>query len=664
MQHSASLRPGIVLSDYPQREQQQEGKLETAVSRAIGFVHQQTNKRLVRYERIVRLINRQGVDIDAMSDEQMDATVAELRSQLGKEGFKDELVARAFAVVRELASRTLGMRHFDVQLIGGWVMLNGKVAEMQTGEGKTLTATLPASVAALSGIPVHVITVNDYLVTRDAALLKPLYNALGLSVGTITEEMGPKERRAAYACDITYCTNKQLVFDYLKDCLKVGQGAGRLRRELKTLYSQQAGSGQLLLRGLCYAILDEVDSVLIDEARTPLVISKSSDTSEQQRLYTQALDLAGQLQPGIDFKLHLRERYLELTDTGKHRLHDLVSSLGGIWQGSRRRESLVQQALSALNLFILDQHYLVIDGKVQIIDEYTGRVMPDRSWELGLHQMIEAKEGCEVTAQAETLARISYQRFFQRYLLLAGMSGTAQEISGELSAVYRMKVVRVPTNRPMRRTAWPTQIHRTAEARWNSVVERLQQMHAEGRPVLVGTRSVEASEHLSQLLDDADLPHRVLNARQDKQEAEIIEQAGEAGGITVATNMAGRGTDIHLATEVAERGGLHVIVTERHEARRIDRQLTGRCGRQGDQGSYEFILSLEDELVAHYYPELMMRRIRSGGSAAGMLRRGLGELMIALPQQAAEWRHARIRRDLLKMDEHLGKTLAFSGRPE
>ena len=653
-----------MLGNYPQREHPQEGKLESAVSRAIGFVHQQTNKRNVRYERVVRLINQQGRDIDAMSDARIEETVADLRSRLGKEGFKEELVARAFAVVRELAYRTLGMRHFDVQLIGGWVMLNGKVAEMQTGEGKTLTATLPASVAALSGIPVHVITVNDYLVTRDAALLKPLYNALGLSVGTITEEMGPKERRAAYACDITYCTNKQLVFDYLKDCLKVGQGAGRLRRELKTLYSEQAGSGQLLLRGLCYAILDEVDSVLIDEARTPLVISKSSDTSEQQRLYTQALDLAGQLQPETDFKLHLRERYLELTDTGKHRVHELVSSLGGIWQGSRRRESLVQQALSALNLFILDQHYLVIDGKVQIIDEYTGRVMPDRSWELGLHQMIEAKEGCEVTAQAETLARISYQRFFQRYLLLAGMSGTAQEISAELSAVYRMKVVRVPTNRPMQRTAWPTQIHRTADARWSSVVERLQQMHADGRPVLVGTRSVEASEHLSQLLDAADLPHRVLNARQDKQEAEIIEQAGEAGGITVATNMAGRGTDIHLATEVAEWGGLHVIVTERHEARRIDRQLTGRCGRQGDPGSYEFILSLEDELVAHYYPALVMRRIRSGGSAAGMLRRGLGELMIALPQQAAEWRHARIRRDLLKMDEHLGKMLAFSGRPE
>lgn len=664
MQHSALLRPGIALGNYPQREHPQEGKLEFAVSRAIGFVHQQTNKRNVRYERVVRLINQQGRDIDAMSDARIEETLADLRSRLGKEGFKEELVARAFAVVRELAWRTLGMRHFDAQLIGGWVMLNGMVAEMQTGEGKTLTATLPASVAALSGIPVHIITVNDYLVTRDAALLKPLYNALGLSVGTITEEMGPKERRDAYACDITYCTNKQLVFDYLKDCLQVGQGAGRLRRELKKLYSEQAGSGKLLLRGLCFAILDEVDSVLIDEARTPLVISKSTDTSEQQRLYTRALELAEKLQPGKDFRFHVRERYIELTDSGKEHLHELAGSLGGIWQGSRRRESLVQQALSALNLFILDQHYLVMEGKVQIIDEYTGRVMPDRSWELGLHQMIEAKEGCEITAQAETLARISYQRFFQRYLLLAGMSGTAQEISSELSAVYRMKVVRVPTNKPMQRTAWQTQIHPTAEARWGAVVERLQQMYAHGRPVLVGTRSVEASEHLSQLLDEASLPHRVLNARQDKQEAEIIEQAGEAGGITVATNMAGRGTDIHLASEVAEQGGLHVIVTERHEARRIDRQLTGRCGRQGDPGSYEFILSLEDELVAHYYPKFILRRIRSEGSTAGMLRRGLGELMITLPQQAAEWRHARIRRNLLKMDENLGRTLAFSGRPE
>ncbi|MEN8214592.1 MAG: prepilin peptidase, partial [Pseudomonadota bacterium] len=272
--------------------------------------------------------------------------------------------------------------------------------------------------------------------------------------------------------------------------------------------------------------------------------------------------------------------------------------------------------------------------------------------------------GCEITTQPETLARISYQRFFRRYLRLAGMSGTAQEISAELSAVYDMGVVTVPTNMPMQRTAWPTRIHRAADEKWPAIVERLGEMHAEGRPVLVATRSVAASEHLSRLLDQADLVHRVLNARQDKQEAEIIEQAGEAGRITVATNMAGRGTDIRLSSEVAERGGLHVIVTERHEARRIDRQLTGRCGRQGDPGSYEFILSLEDELVSHYYPEAMMRHLRRWGGSASLPRRRAGELMIVLPQRAAEWRHARIRRNLLKMDEHLGKTLAFSGRPE
>ena len=654
-----------MLGEYPQREQEKDGPLEQAVSRAFGFVHQMTNKRTVRYDQIVNLINQQGEEIEGLSDAEIENRVAELRTRLSTEGFKQELVALAFAVVRELAFRTLGMRPFKVQLIGGWVMLNGMVAEMQTGEGKTLTAALPASVAALSGVPVHVITVNDYLVARDAALLAPLYTALGLSVGIVTQQMSPEERRAAYACDITYCTNKQLVFDYLKDCLVVGQGAGPLRRGLKNLYSEQTSdSSPLLLRGLCYAILDEVDSVLIDEARTPLVISRSTDSSGQQRLYLQALELAGQLEAGVDFKLNARDRYIVLTEAGRDHLYDLASSFSGIWQGARRREALAQQALSALHLFTLDQHYLIADGKIQIIDEYTGRVMPDRSWESGLHQMIEAKESCEMTSQPETLARISYQRFFQRYLLLSGMSGTAQEISGELSAVYRMKVVRIPTNRPMQRTAIPSQIHRTSEARWAAVVHRLQKMNAAGRPVLVGTRSVEASEHLSRLLDQANLSHRVLNARQDQQEAEIVEKAGETGNITVATNMAGRGTDIHLSNGVEARGGLHVIVTERHEARRIDRQLTGRCGRQGDHGSFEFILSLEDELVANYYPAFFMSQIKHGGRLATMLRRGLGEIMISFPQQAAEWRHARIRRELLKTDEHQGKMLAFSGRPE
>lgn len=353
-----------------------------------------------------------------------------------------------------------------------------------------------------------------------------------------------------------------------------------------------------------------------------------------------------------------------MTDSGKDRLKELARPFSGIWQGAKRRENLAQQALSALNLFIRDQHYLVMDGKVQIIDEYTGRVMPDRSWESGLHQMIEAKEGCEITTQPETLARISYQRFFRRYLRLAGMSGTAQEISGELSAVYSMGVVEVPTNMPVQRTAWPTMIYQSSDEKWSAIVERLSEMHADGRPVLVGTRSVAASEHLSSLLDEAGLVHRVLNARQDRQEAEIIEHAGEAGMITVATNMAGRGTDIRLESEVAERGGLHVIVTERHEARRIDRQLTGRCGRQGDRGSYEFILSLEDELVSHYYPEAVMHHLRRWNTSAILPGRRAGELLILLPQRAAEWRHARIRRSLLKMDEHLGRTLAFSGHPE
>jgi preprotein translocase subunit SecA len=663
MQDSVSLRPGILLGSYPQRLEPPLGKLETLVARGTGLFRQYLDRRTAHSAGILRQVERHAVEIDALGDAALEEVVADLREQLGTRGFDEQLVARAFALVRELSRRILGMRHFDVQLIGGWVMLNGMVAEMQTGEGKTLTAALPAAVAALSGIPVHVVTVNDYLVTRDAAMLQPLYNALGLSVATITEEMSPEQRRAAYACDITYTTNKQLVFDYLKDRIKVGQAAGRLRQDLKGLHSEERQSG-LLLRGLCFAIVDEVDSVLIDEARTPLIISRSSDSGEQQRLYGQALGLAAQLRQGVDYRLEARERRIELTAAGRRRVEELARPFSGIWQGARRRENLVQQALTAMLLFVRDQHYLVADGKVQIIDEYTGRVMPDRSWEAGLHQMIEAKEGCDITTRPETLARISYQRFFRRYLRLAGMSGTAQEVSAELTAVYNMRVMRVPTNRPLRRTAGPTGIHRSSEQKWAAIVARVAELHAAGRPVLVGTRSVAASEHLSRLLDAAGLPHQVLNARQDSEEAGIIERAGEIGRITVATNMAGRGTDIHLAGGVAELGGLHVILTERHEARRIDRQLTGRCGRQGDPGSYESMLSLQDELVKEFYPQSLLAHLGRWGASPSRAGRAIGRLAMALPQRAAELRHARIRRNLLEMDEHLGRTLAFSGRPE
>jgi preprotein translocase subunit SecA len=609
--------------------------------------------RRLRLQQLVQAVHGHAATMEHMPPPAIKALADNLRHSLRLAGWRRDVVAQTFALVREVAGRTLGMRHYDGQLMGGWVLLHGMIAEMETGEGKTLTATLPACTAALTGLPVHIITVNDYLAKRDAEWMQPVYQALGLTVGVITQGMDLPARRAAYACDVTYCTNKEVAFDYLKDRLLLGRHASRLRFHLEGLGRQTEERRQLLLRGLYYAIVDEADSVLIDEARTPLIISGGSDSSLEQRVYQTALALAGQLDRQRDFAIVGRERAVHLTEGGQERLRELVQGYGGVWTGRRWREALVRQALTAQHLMQRDTHYLLKDGKVQIIDEYTGRVMADRAWEQGLHQLIETKEGCALTRPHAPLARLSYQQFFRRYLRLAGMTGTAWEVRGELGAVYRLAVVPIAANRPVRRWDMGTRVHTTAAAKWHGVVARVASLHQRRRPILIGTRSVAASEHLSVLLTAAGLAHQVLNARQDDDEAAIIARAGEPGRITVATNMAGRGTDIRLAPGIAELGGLYVIATERHEARRIDRQLFGRCGRQGDPGSYETFVSLEDDLVTTYAHSLWWR-----------LTPWLGRWTIQRAQLAAEGVHARMRRDLLRTDEQLELALAFSGRSE
>jgi preprotein translocase subunit SecA len=599
-----------------------------------------------------------------MDMEQIRGAASELRPLLRRQGFRPDLVARSFALVREAADRTIGERHFDVQITGGWVLLNGMVAEMQTGEGKTLTATLAAATAALAGIPTHVVTVNDYLATRDAEWMGPVHRALGLSVGVIKHGLTPQERRAAYECDITYCTNKELAFDYLRDRITLGRQPRRVQLQLERLYSQAPRLGRLLLRGLHYAIVDEADSVLIDEARTPLIISGSGDDEAEREIYETALSLAKLLEEDRDFSIEGKERAVRFTDAGRERLARLAEPRGGVWTGRLRREDLLTKALVATRCFHRDQHYLVRDGKVQIIDEYTGRVMEDRSWELGLHQMVETKEGCELTSRKDPVARISYQRFFRRYLRLAGMTGTAKEVAGELGSVYGLAVVRIPTNRPLDRRRVGDRIFPSEDEKWRAVVERVLELHDAGRPVLVGTRSVAASEELSARLAEAVLPHSVLNARQGREEAEIVARAGQPGRITVATNMAGRGTDIQLAEEVRERGGLHVILTERHDARRIDRQLFGRCGRQGDPGTYESMVALSDELVVRFGSRLLGELALASRPRHPAVRRVFDRSALRWAQRRAERLHSRMRRDLLKMDEQLASSLAFSGRPE
>lgn len=664
MSDASELLP-LVRPVYPERlERLPENRVDELGERYGGMISRGMRAHRVLRTDLVARVRESEAELCQFDDAALRATALELGKALRRDGFRIDLVARTFAVVCVTAERMLGKRFFDVQLLGGWVLLNGMVAEMETGEGKTLTATLPACTAALAGIPVHIITVNDYLVTRDAETTRPLYEALGLTVGVVTEKQSPPERQAAYACHIAYGTNKTIVFDYLRDRITLSSRNSSLRLQLETVGGDEARVRRLLLRGLNFAIVDEADSVLVDEARTPLIISAPADSGDEERVALQGIDLARKLVMDQDFSINTTEKRVTLTDAGRRRLELLCASLGGVWVGLMRREDLATKALSALYLFFLDEHYLVRDGKIEIIDEYTGRTMADRSWERGLHQLIEAKEGCDITAQKEPLSRISYQRYFRRYLLLSGMTGTGREVAGELGAVYGLPTVKIPTNRPSQRVVLPERTFANAGDKWEFIVRRVKEVQALGRPVLLGTRSVAASEHASRMLAEAGLSYRVLNAKQDREEAEIVAGAGERGCITIATNMAGRGTDIQLGDGVAELGGLHVILSERHDSERIDRQLAGRCARQGDPGCFEPILSVEDSLMSITGPQVRVAIAGLMAKLGSNLGSKLGAVCIRLAQQYAERSHSRVRRELLKLDQKMGKTLAFSGSHE
>lgn len=616
-----------------------------------------------RFSRTTQQILQAGEALCQLSDEKLTEQVQSLRAGMRRADLDLDFCIKAFALIRELSWRILGMRHFEVQVTSGLILLSGMVAEMQTGEGKTLTALLPAGAAALAGIPVHIITVNDYLAERDAEWMRPVYESLGLTVGVIVQGMSLEKRQEAYRCDITYCSNKEVAFDYLKDRLQMGEKPGQIQLQVKGLAEIGGKLDRICMRGLCFAIIDEADSVLIDEARTPLIISGQGNNFYEAKIYEESLGYARQLEEDQHFIIDEMHKNVELTRLGQEELQKRVANVSGFWAGKQRREEIVQLALSALHLFKLDEEYLIKDGKIQIIDEYTGRVMADRSWEKGLHQVIEAKEGCDITPQRETLARISYQRFFRRYKFIAGMTGTAKEVARELWSVYKLRVVAVPPNKPNRRAALPSRFFSRSNEKWSVVVSKVKQLHENGQPVLIGTRSVSASEHLSGLLLENGLEHRVLNARQDKEEAQIIEEAGQAGKITVATNMAGRGTDILLGEGVREVGGLHVIATERHTARRIDRQLFGRCGRQGDPGSYEMFACAEDEVIEQFCP-FLLRKIALPLLMGRSFFEPLLNMIATFSQMRVERKHFLTRKDLLDLDESLDSLLAFTGKGE
>jgi len=659
-----AMRPGLVSGRYPERDDREPGWIDRAFSAIQGRLARLSIDRRAGLRKVTAAIGRQGESLTALDTTQLDNLRIELRRRFRSRGLSNPLCIQAFALIRELAERTIHLRHYDSQLMAGWVMLHGKLAEMETGEGKTLAATLAAATAALAGIPVHVITVNEYLVERDAEAMSPLYRALGLTVGTVTESMETEERRAGYACDITYCTNKQVAFDYLRDRLLLGNDRSQLRLQLESAYADSDRLGQFLLRGLCFAIVDEADSVLIDEARTPLILTRNVDSAAEHAAYHQALKLAQELENGRDFFLDATRRGVQLSLSGQQKLAGLQLAEEGLWRNTRRREELVRQALHALYLLKKDRDYLVHENKVMIIDANTGRTMPDRSWERGLHQLVEAKEGCPLTDARQQLGRLTYQRFFSRYLRLGGMTGTAREVSSELWSVYGLQVQRIPLHQPSRRRELPSQIYPRAEEKWAAVIASVKEMQNPGRPVLIGTDSVADSELLSRKLTGAGIAHQVLNARQDREEAEIVAAAGKQQQVTVATNMAGRGTDIPLDDRIAELGGLHVIAACRNDAKRIDRQLSGRCARQGDPGSHQAILSLEDELIQQNCRPTLIKFMGSRTAKGGLLQRRLNQYILRRTQRRIERRHREARRALLQHDRQTGRMLSFSGNME
>jgi preprotein translocase subunit SecA len=533
---------------------------------------------------------------------------------------------------------------------------------MATGEGKTLAATMPATIAGWRGKGCHIVTHNDYLAKRDAEWMGPIYRFCGLTVASVEQGMHPPDRRQAYLADITYCTNKEVTADFLRDRLALGRLQG-LPAALMAKIADGAGSGtdRLVQRGLHYAIVDEADSILIDEAVTPLIISGEAPNPEQVEAFRQAARLATALEITHHYKVNQRYREVDLTEAGKERLGELCKPIGGIWAGARRREELVTQALTAREFYLRDKQYVVDSEKVVIVDEFTGRLMPDREWRDGLHQAVSAKEAIVIQPPKDTYARLSFQRFFRQYRKLAGMTGTAAEAWREFWQIYHLPVVTIPTNRPCIRQVLPDRVYATDDVKWAAIVEEIRRIHATGRPLLVGTRSVRASEHLAQLLWAVGLEPAVLNAVRHAEEAQVVAGAGQEGCITVATNMAGRGTDIKLGRGIAERGGLHVIATERHEAGRIDRQLFGRCARQGDPGTAQAIVSLEDELVRRHSPHLSASLRGRFGKTDRTVSGPLTRRVFDMAQRRAERMALSQRKGVLKADDWLDEYLGFAG---
>ncbi len=646
------------------------------------IVGSKNERELKRIRPLVYRINQMEAKVSPLSDDQLRAKTSEFKERIERGESVEEILPEAFAVVREAGRRTLGERHFDVQLIGGIVLHEGRIAEMATGEGKTLVSTLPAYLNALTGQGVHIVTVNDYLAKRDSEWMGVIYRFLGLSVGVIVHELNDRERKEAYGCDITYGTNNEFGFDYLRDNMKFD-------------------IEDYVQRPLNYAIVDEVDSILIDEARTPLIISGLAEESTDK--YYKINRIIPSLKEGKDYQLEEKSHTAFLTEEGVGHVEKLLK-MENLYD-PRNIETLhhVNQALRAHTLFKRDVDYVVKDGQVVIVDEFTGRLMPGRRWSDGLHQAVEAKENVRIENENQTLATITFQNYFRMYRKLAGMTGTADTEAAEFRKIYNLDVVVIPTNMSLIRTNYPDVIYKTEEEKFRAVVREIEELNRLGRPVLVGTISIEKSERLSHLLKKRGIPHNVLNAKHHEREAEIIAQAGRMGGVTLSTNMAGRGTDILLGgnskflaktlvkeeeadeeamrkayekalqtvqkekEKVIELGGLHVLGTERHEARRIDNQLRGRSGRQGDPGSSRFYLSLEDDLLRIFGSERISGIMdRLGMEEDQPIEHRLVTRAIENAQRRVEAHNFEIRKHLLEYDNVMNqqREVIYSQRRE
>jgi len=650
--------------------------LDAAWDAGIGLVGRFLPRRQMFLRRAEKVLAMEK-HFSQMTDAKLREAAGELREIFRRRRDNHSDLERAFALVREAAARQIGESPFPVQIAGAFGLEKGCIVEMATGEGKTLTATMPATVAGWRGRGCHVITVNDYLAERDAEWMGRIYRFCGLNVAYIVQAMSAAQRRAAYLADITYCTNKEVTADFLRDRLVLG----RLRGLSSALLTKIARAGQsltrqsrygdgasvidrLVQRGLNFAIVDEADSVLVDEAITPLIISGPAPNPEQAEAFRQAADIVTHLNQDTDYRVNARYREVELTNEGRARLADMAETFGNIWRGARRREEIATKALVAKELYSLDKQYVIDDGKVVIVDDFTGRLMPDRSWRDGLHQAVEAKENLEITPPKDTYARISFQRFFRMYRKLSGMTGTASEAAAEFWQIYHLPVVVIPTNRPCIRKNLPDIVLPAGDAKWKRILLEIRRVHNTGRPVLVGTRSVRASEYISQLLKAENLDNQVLNAVRHREEAQIVAGAGQTGRITVATNMAGRGTDIKLGRGVAKSGGLHVIASERNESARIDRQLFGRCARQGDPGSAQAIACLEDEFVSRYAKNLVayLKKRSAIRRTADDISSTTTRAVFRLTQLRAEKLALRQRKSVMRTDHWLEEQLSFTGR--